>query len=132
MTQISKYQINSRFTGLRQLPNQYSATVSFGGTTYTNTRVILASTNITIPAGTYVDSVLMKSTYQNQNFVGHYGQYQVSSTSLAPGLVYYTVNRTSSTRYTASVILYVGSGYSLTIPNSTLEVIIRLAISPFN
>lgn len=132
MAKISSYQINSDYTGLRQLPNRYTTTIRFGGSTYSNYSALLATGTVTIPSGVWVDSILLKSSYLDLNYVGHYGEYFVSPGQIVPGVLGFYVTRTSTTTFRIDVDLYVGSGYSMTIPSSTLDVTIKLSPAPFS
>lgn len=134
MARISDYQLNSKYTGLRMLPTQYSRSFNFGGSTYSGFNGVLASSTITVPAGAYIDNILIKSSYLSLNYIGGFGDYYFDQTgsSLSPGLLSFYVERTSSTVYTATVRFAIGSSYSVTIPLSTMQVIIRLQPGPWN
>lgn len=131
MARISNFSLNTVFTGLKQLTSAYSTRLTFGGRTYTSSTggiMNIGKATVSIPSGVYIDTVLIKSSYQSKNYVGHYVAIALGSGNT----LYYTVSRTSTTQYTLSADLYLNSGASVTLPSSTLEAIIRLATSPFN
>lgn len=128
MAQISKYQLNTHFTALKQLPNQYSATISFGGTYGYVIGQTLASTNINVPAGSYVETALMRSSIDsNTNYLTHEFMHNLSNYAF----LVFSLYQTASNNYHLKVALTNTSG-NVTIPPSTLTAILRLAIAPFS
>lgn len=128
MAIISNFQLNTHFTALKQLPNVYSATVNFGGTYGYSIARTLASQTITVPAGSYVEIALMRSSIDgNTNWLTHEFVHNLSNY----GYLVFSLNQTSSSTYQLKVALTNTSG-TVTIPQSTLTAILRLAVSPFS
>lgn len=128
MAQINKYQLNTHFTALKQLPKQYTATINFGGTYSYTIGQVLASANITVPAGSYVETALMRSSIDsNTNYLTHEFMYNLSNYAF----LVFSLYQTASNNYQLKVAL-TNTGGNVTIPSSTLTAILRLAIAPFS
>lgn len=128
MAKISNFQLNTHFTALKQLPNQYTATVSFGGTYGYSIGQTLASANIGVPAGAYVETALMRSSIDsNTNYLTHEFMYNLANYAY----LVFSLYQTSSSNYELKATL-TNTGGSVTIPNSTLTAVLRLALAPFD
>lgn len=129
MTKISKYQLNTHFTALKQLPNQYTATISFGGTYGFVLGQVLASTSISVPAGAYVEMALLRPSIDgNTNYLAHEVTYNINNYAY----LVFSLYQTSSSTYQLRAVLTNSDYTTVTIPNSTLTAILRLAQAPFN
>lgn len=128
MAQISKYQLNTHYTALKQLPDQYSITLNFGGTYGYSLGRVLASGNIYTPAGSYVETALMNFSRENVNYLTHSFIYNLNNYAY----LVFSLNQISSTTYQAKVVLTNTASSTVTISNSTLRVLLRLAIAPFS
>lgn len=129
MAQINKFQLNSHFTALKQLPQQFSASVSFGGTYGFVLGQELASTNISVPAGSYVETALLRSSIDNNtNYLTHDFTYNLNNYAY----LIFSLYQTSANNYRLRVVLTNSDTVQVTIPQSTLTATLRLAIAPFN
>lgn len=130
MAKISNYQLNTHFTALKQLPNQYTATITFGGTYGYVLGQVLASTTINVPAGAYVETALMRSSIDgNINYLAHEFAYNINEYAFINFSLYQT---SSSTYQLRAVLTNTNTGSTVTIPSNTLTATLRLAIAPFN
>lgn len=129
MALISKYQLNSHFTALKQLPGQYSASVTFGGTYGFVLGQELASTNIGVPAGSYVETALLRSSIDNNtNYLTHDFTCNINNYAY----LIFSLYQTSANNYRLRVVLTNSDDTQVTIPTSTLTATLRLAIAPFD
>lgn len=127
MAIIEKYQLNTHFTALKQLPDAYSATISFGGSYGYSIARVLAITTITVPAGSYVEISLMRSSIDGStNWLTHEFVYNLNSYAY----IVFSLNQTSASTYELKVAL-TNTSETVIIPQSTLTAILRLATSPF-
>lgn len=128
MARIDKFQLNTHFTALKQLPDQYSATISFGGTYGYSLGRVLASTTIRVPAGAYVENALMSASIEGgTQYLTHEFMHNINNLAY----LVFSLYQINSSTYELKVAL-TNTGSNVTIPNSTLTTLLRLAVAPFD
>lgn len=128
MTVISNFRINTRYTALSQLPETYSTSFNFGGSYGYGLGVLLGRSIIDVPAGVYVETPLITCSLDNnvnhlsteiQIIVGQYGTIYISLTHITPG------------QYELKALLNNTGSSVLTVPSSTVQAKLRIAMAPF-
>lgn len=129
MTKISNFRLNTHFTALKQINQTFRGTLSFPGRSYGFILgEVLARTTISVPAGVYVENVLLRTSLDNNiNHLAH--DLTVSMSSLS--FINIAVNQTSNNTYEI-VALFSNTGDTVVVPQFTADVIMRLAIAPFD
>lgn len=128
MANINNFQLNTHFTALKQLPDRYTATVSFGGTYGYALGQTLASADIQVPPGAYVENALMRSSIDGGiNYLTHEYAWNLTNYSFLSFSLY----QTGSSTYQLKVALTNTESGTVTVPQSTLTAILRLAQAPF-
>lgn len=129
MVQINKFRINTHFTALKQLPQQYKASFQIGGSYGYTIGQKIGSAIINVPGGSYVETPLIRCSIDDN--VNH----------LAPEFIHYlnnyvllifSINQISSSQYELKAVLNNTASANVTVPNSTVTGILRLAIAPFS
>lgn len=131
MTKISNFYLNTHFTALKQLPEAYKGRLSLGATTLSPLELgrTLGTTNIRVPAGIYVETILLRCGLDgNKNHLTP--QFRVNLDDKAE--VYISINQTANDNYELVATANNFVEESVTIPASTIEAVLRLAISPFD
>lgn len=129
MAKISNYRLNTHFTALKQLPDQYQASFTIGGSYGYVIGQLLGSVVIDVPAGSYVETPLLKSSIDgNINHLAHEFAYTLNTLSD----IYFSINQISSSQYQIRALLNNTSNSTVVVPNSTVTAILRLAIAPFD
>lgn len=131
MANIRDFQLNTHYTALKQLPDQYVMNTSFGGTYGTGFGQVIASADVSVPAGSYVENVLLWDSITKQNITTHDNFFSLSDYG-ASGFAYLDINvsQINSSTYRLQVILHCTQ--QTTVPQSTARAILRLAQAPFD
>lgn len=129
MAKISNFRLNTHFTSLKQLPDKCQASFNIGGSYGYVLGQVLGSAIITVPAGAYVETPLLRCGIDgNINHLAHEFAYTLNTLSD----IYFSINQISSTQYQVRALLNNTSSSTVTVPNSTVTAILRLAIAPFD
>lgn len=129
MTKISNFRLNTHYTALKQLPETYSASFRIGGTYGNGLGRVLGSQIITVPAGVYVETPLLRCGLDGGiNHLSH----SIAFTVGTYGTVYIAVTHVSPTQYKLEAILNNTDSASVTVPNATVELKLRLSTAPFD
>lgn len=131
MTRISQFNINTHFTALKQRTALYQGNVNVAAQTlpaYTLGKE-LGSVNISVPAGIYVETILIRTSYDGN--INHLTP-QVVLNLGDQGYLYISVNQQNNSEYKLEVIADNFSSSPLSLATFSAEALIRLAISPFD
>lgn len=130
MTKISNYSINTHYTALKQLPNLYSASLNIASRSIpANTLgLVLGSTSISVPAGVYVENILLRSSLDGN--LNHLGAWIGSALSTFCD-VYISCDHVDSSHYELRAIANNTETGAVAIPAFTAEAFVRLALAPF-
>lgn len=129
MAKISNFRLNTHFTALRQLPDKYQASFNIGGSYGYVLGQVLGSAIITVPAGAYVETPLLRCSIDgNINHLAHEFGYTLNTLSD----IYFSINQISSNQYQVRALLNNTSSSTVTVPSSTVTAILRLADAPFD
>lgn len=131
MTQISKFTINTHFTGLKQLPQIYEETATYSGGTFADGTIgqELFSKKITVPAGVYVEIAAIQASIDNnvvhlshnlRHYVGANSQVYFELTQIAPG------------QYEFAGFITALDSTPITLPAGTAKVALALSMAPFS
>lgn len=130
MTKISNFTLNTHFTGLKQLPQIYEATVSYGGRTVPSGTIAetLFSTKITVPAGVYVEIVALQASIDdNVVHLSHELRHYLSTNTQ----VYFELTQTNSGEYELAGFITVLEDNPAVLPAGTVKVTLALSTAPF-
>ncbi len=128
MAKISNYQINTHFTALRQLPEVYKAHLDIPAKTISGTMSeLLGETYIDVPGGAYVETVVISTSLDGQNHLGHWFYVPIGEW----GNINFSVTQANDNRY-HFVVRYLGlDTETVDVPRLTANLMLRLATAPF-
>lgn len=128
MAKISNYQLNTHFTALKQLPDSYTATVRFGGSYGYALGQTLASAEINVPAGAYIETVLLSTSLDGgTNYLTHETVHNLNNYAY----LIFSLYQLNSSTYQLKAAL-TNTGGTVAVPSGTLTAMLRLAQAPFN
>lgn len=129
MTKISKFRLNTHFTALKQLPDKYQGSFRIGGSYGYVIGQTLGSVRITVPAGAYVETQLLRADIDGG--INHLApEFGYTINNYAD--VYIAVNQVSATQYELKATLNNTSNSTVTVPSGSVTAVLRLAIAPFD
>ncbi len=129
MTQISKYRLNTHYTGLKQLPQQYGGSFQIGGNYGYSLGVTIGRVQVNVPAGVYVETPLIRTSLDgNINHVSHEITHFINTNAR----VVISLGQINSSTYELKAALTNTASTTVTVPSSTVAGILRLAMAPFD
>lgn len=130
MTKISNYQINTHYTALKQLPDLYSTSLYVSSQSIPAGVLgrILAAATITVPAGVYVENILLRSSLDGGT--NHLGAW-ISRTLSTFCDVYISCDHIDASHYELRAIANNTESHAVSMPSFTAEAFLRLATAPF-
>lgn len=135
MTKISNYRLNTRFTALKQLPDLYEAQMSLSRRTIASGSrdVELGRATISVPAGAYVETPVISSSFDDYvNHLAHGYTQMLSYDSVGSCYVAISLEQSQANEYTMVARAGNSMSTSTTIPAATVKAYLRLAIAPFD
>lgn len=134
MTQISNFRINTHFTALKQLPDLYQMSISFGRSIASGTTDLeLAREYINVPAGAYVETTLISSSLDGNIYhLAHGDTKIVANDSSGACYVTFGIEQQSASQYLLIARASNKTSRTVTIPSTTVNAYLRLAIAPFD
>lgn len=131
MTKITNYHINTHYTALKQLPDTYrgSANVSARVLPAHSLGVTLGTINISVPAGVYVETPLLRCTLDgNKNHLAPEVMYSINNQAQ----VFVSLSQTSNSAYQVKIVASSFVDNAVNIPAFTVQSVLKLALAPFS
>lgn len=135
MTKISDYRLNTRFTALKQLTDLYETQMSFSSRTIASGShdIELSRASISVPAGAYVETPVISSSFDNYIYhLAHGYTQRISNDSAGSCYVFISLEQSQANEYTLIARASNSTSTSSTIPRATVKAYLRLAIAPFD
>lgn len=133
MTKISNFRINTHFTALKQLPELYQVSLSFGRSIASGVSDLeLARQYITVPAGAYVETTAISSSLDGYIYhLAHGYTKMLAYDSAGSCYVSLGIEQQSASQYFLIARASNKTSSSVVIPSTTVNAYLRLAIAPF-